>query len=359
MKVAIIGAGVSGLACAITLEKHGFEADVYEKRGEVGDRFVTAEIFLNMLDYPFYDSIRYLSEEHDIQIYPTANVKKMYIHGPTVSSCIEGHLGYTTLRGKHEEALEKQLASQYHGKIHYENEVDYQHISKEYSHVVLATGDPVDTDQIQIYEEAYKATFRGGIVTGTFIPNEVHSWFNNHLAPKGMGYLIPHSHTEASLVLVYPQYEQTEQYHYEKLWEAFHREVQTKINQPLNLKSHFSLKDYRVGISAYPRIGNTYFTGNCFGAITPFLGFGQFTSILTGIFCAMDLLNKGNYDELTKPLYQNFHDSLSLRRGIEKLDNSGLDLVINSLHSKLLESALTSQKVNLLKGISKVLKPFV
>ncbi|TCT27063.1 flavin-dependent dehydrogenase [Melghiribacillus thermohalophilus] len=359
MEIAIIGAGVSGLSCAIKLKQHGIQADVFEKRAIAGDRFVTAEVFLNLLDYPFYDSIRYLSEEHDLLIKPTSNIKKMFIHGPNVSSCLEGHLGYSNLRGKHDEALEKQLQSQYEGNIYFENKVDYQEIAKEYSHIVLATGDPLDTQQIQMFEEAFRASFKGGIVTGEFTPNEVHAWFNNELAPKGMCYLIPHSHSEASLVLVYPQYKENQHVDKEALFQKFHEEAQRKLNQTLNLVSHFSINDYRIGISSYPRIGNTYFAGNCFGAITPFLGFGQFTSILTGIYSAMDIMGKGNYDELTKPLYQNFYDSLALRRGIEKLDNSKLDLVMKSIHTKILETMLTRRKVNLLKIASKALKPFL
>jgi flavin-dependent dehydrogenase len=40
MEVAIKGAGMSGLSCAITLEKHGIKPTIFEKRNRVGDRFV-------------------------------------------------------------------------------------------------------------------------------------------------------------------------------------------------------------------------------------------------------------------------------------------------------------------------------
>jgi flavin-dependent dehydrogenase len=40
MKVAIMGAGISVLSCAITLEKNGIEPVIFEKRSRVGERFV-------------------------------------------------------------------------------------------------------------------------------------------------------------------------------------------------------------------------------------------------------------------------------------------------------------------------------
>jgi phytoene dehydrogenase-like protein len=45
MKVAIMGDGLSGLACALTLEKRGVKPDVLEKRRIVGDRFTNSGVF--------------------------------------------------------------------------------------------------------------------------------------------------------------------------------------------------------------------------------------------------------------------------------------------------------------------------
>lgn len=48
MKVAIMGAGLSGLACAIRLEQLGIYPDIFEKRGSIGDRFVNGEVLLTI-----------------------------------------------------------------------------------------------------------------------------------------------------------------------------------------------------------------------------------------------------------------------------------------------------------------------
>lgn len=46
MKVTIMGAGISGLSCAITLEKNGIEPAIFEKMSKVRDRFT----------YSFYEN---------------------------------------------------------------------------------------------------------------------------------------------------------------------------------------------------------------------------------------------------------------------------------------------------------------
>lgn len=76
----------------------------------------------------------------------------------------------------------------------------------------------------------------------------------------------------------------------------------------------FTVEKYIIGLCNEPRLGNTFFTGNCFGTIMPFLGFGQFASILSGIYAAHDLSGQGSYEELTGPLRLSYRNSLVLRK---------------------------------------------
>lgn len=62
MDVAIMGAGLSGLACAITLEKNGITPTIFESRSQVGDRFINAEAFLPVFERPIRDNYAYLSD---------------------------------------------------------------------------------------------------------------------------------------------------------------------------------------------------------------------------------------------------------------------------------------------------------
>ncbi|WP_430787322.1 NAD(P)-binding protein [Virgibacillus flavescens] len=358
MKIAIMGAGLSGLACALTLEKHGYQADIFERRGMVGDRFIVAEAMFAMFHKPFDDMVKYLTEEHDIHLKPTCNTQRVYSHSENESSYVDGHLGFINMRGKHPESYEKQLASQLKGKIQFNQNVTYKDVSKEYSHVVLATGDALDTEKLQPYEVAFKANFKGAIMEGDFNQTEVHTFYNNDFAPKGMAYILPHSDHEATLVNVYPQYPENEKLDKDLLFEKSVAECSRILDQDFTIKDEFSIKNYRVGKTEFPRIGNTFFVGNCFGAITPLFGFGQFESMLTGIYAAHDIVGIGDYSELVKPLKQSYHDSLSLRRAIEKLDNKQLDRVTKSLNNKLVEQLVTSKNVNFLKLLSRAIHPF-
>lgn len=60
-----MGAGLSGLSCAITLEQNGIYPTIFEKRSVVGDRFVNAEALLDILNRPVKDCISYFSEIYE------------------------------------------------------------------------------------------------------------------------------------------------------------------------------------------------------------------------------------------------------------------------------------------------------
>ncbi|WLR49830.1 NAD(P)-binding protein [Bacillus tianshenii] len=358
MKIAIIGAGLSGLACAITLEKHGYFVDIFEKRGMVGDRFVVAETMSSMLHIPIDDGVKYFSEEHDIHLKPSSNIRKMYVYSPNESACFEGHLGSINMRGKHPHSYEKQLEAQLHTKIYFNEDVSYDDIAKEYTHIVLATGDPSYTQMLQSFDTAVKVSFKGALVKGNFEVTDIHTWHNHHYAPKGVSYFLPHCQTEGSLIIAYPQYPENEGVQKEELWKRFYDEACKKLGQNLHITETFSLNNFVIGKARYPRIGNTFFTGNCLGVMTPFQGFGQLPSIISGIYAAHDLCGLGKYEELTKGLFQNYHDSLTLRRAIEQLSNDQLDLLTKAFRLEFVERALVNHRINWFNVASRIIHPF-
>ncbi len=89
----------------------------------------------------------------------------------------------------------------------------------------------------------------------------------------------------------------------------------------------------------------------------PFLGFGQLTSILTGIYAAYDICGKGNYEKLTQPIRKSYHTALVLRRVLEKMDNSKFDLMVKSLSGYMGNKIFNSKNIDFLKLSSYLLRP--
>jgi len=357
MKVAIMGAGLSGLACAIILERNGLTPTIYEKRSQVGDRFIYGEIMMEILNKPVVDSLAYLSEKFQIYLQPAANIKEIYIHSKNNTAAINGHLGYITIRGRHENSMEAQLHRQLHSPIIFNSDINYEDLIKEYTHVVLATGDAAYSKKLQDFDEAFTVRLKGATILGDFEPRRVHAWLDNTLAPKGYCYLIPYSREEANIVIAYPNYPENEEKSEDEYWNKFYDRIRGQFNADFKIRDSFNITQYIIGKAARPRIGNTFFAGNCLCAIMPFLGFGQFTSILTGIEVAQDLLGKISIEDSASHHFKSFEESLVLRRAMEKLDNKGLDTFV-----KLLENHrgnyLFNSKINLLSLAGRALTPF-
>ncbi|MHB9093399.1 MAG: NAD(P)/FAD-dependent oxidoreductase [Eubacteriales bacterium] len=357
MKVAIMGAGLSGLACAITLEKHGISPAIFESRAQVGDRFINGEALIPILSRPINDCYAYLSENHGIFLQPLSNIKTMRFYSENKSATLNGHLGFLNSRGRHSQSLENQLSKQVKSRIIFNSNTSYEQLLKDFTHVVLATGDAAYASKIQDFQNDLTVTIKGATVEGSFDRFTTAIWLDNNLAPQGYGYLMPFSEREASITIAYPDYPENQIKDINILWDNFYHRVCSDYNQNLKITDNFEITRYIIGQCRYPRLGNTFFVGNCFGAIMPAFGFGQLAAILTGIYATYDLVGKGNYIELVKPLQESYDNSLVIRRFMEQLDNKKLDSLVSLFNTKLANYLFNNQKLNPFKMASYLLKP--
>ncbi|RAU92840.1 NAD(P)-binding protein [Paenibacillus sp. YN15] len=359
MKVAIMGAGLSGLACALTLEKHGITPDIYESRSQVGDRFVNGEIFLGLTAKPAEDCVTYLSNELGIYLHPVYMIRAMSIHGPQETAVMEGRLGHSNIRGRHEKSLEQQLHKQLRSPIRFGSQATYEELLENYTHVVLATGETTIARRLKNYDLSLSVSMKGCTVTGDFDLNTVYTWLNEDYCPKGYGYLIPMSQKEASMVIAYPDYPQFRHPDIHTLWDRFFPRVCSDLQQTLSVIDTFEINHYPIGISRNSRIGNTFFTGNNFGSITPFLGFGQFVSLSTGVYAARDICGLGDYEQLTRPLRRSYANSLVLRKAMEQIGNEQLDTIVKWLGTPIGRKLFTVKHMDVLRAASYLLRPWL
>ncbi len=354
-----MGAGLSGLITALILEKHGITPVIFEKRSQVGDRFFNGEVLFSLLSMPYKDIIAYLANHYQIYLRPINNIRYLILHSEKQKAVINGHLGFINYRGRSPYSFENQLAGALKSKIIFNSDFTYEQLLKEFTHIVLSTGDAAYASKIQDYQQDLTATLHGVRVTGKFNRYTVMTWLNNRFAPKGYGYLIPLSEQKADLVTWIPDYPENRRYEQQSLWDDFYAQACKDLDQDLTITSHFEVNRYIIGNCHYPRIGNTFFTGNCFGAITPFLGFGQSIAILTGIYAAQDLSGQGNYEELCRPLKQNYQNSLVLRRAWERFDNKRFDMLVRFFGTKLGNRIFNPKKLDMVKIASYLARPWI
>ncbi|MCC5911284.1 MAG: NAD(P)/FAD-dependent oxidoreductase [Clostridiaceae bacterium] len=359
MKVAIMGAGLSGLACAIILERNGIIPTIFESRKEVDDRFVNGEIFLDALNAPIEDAFAYLSNEFQIYLQPVGHIKKLIIYSENEQAITTGDLGFNVARGRREDSLCKQLLNQLNTEIVYNSKHTYEELLKEFTHIVVATGDGAYSEKMGNYKRDFTVSLKGAIVEGEFDRYTTKTWLDNTFAPSGYTYLIPLSNTEANIVIAYPDYQKSNRLDGNVLWENFFTRVQRDLKQTLKITDGFEIAEYIIGHCNKPRIGNTFFVGNCYGAIMPFLGFGQFPAIMTGIYAAYDLCGKGNYEKLVKNLNKSYENALVLRKAMEKLDNKKFDILVRNLNGFVGNTLLDYKKIDFLNVISNILKPII
>lgn len=361
MEVAIMGAGLSGLCCAITLERYGITPTIFEKRNRVGDRFVNAEAMFSILNRPTKDWVPYIAENYHINLKPIEQVKKLFIHSKNEIGTIDGKIGYTNSRGRHEDSYECQLERQVKSKINFNSTYEYEELCKDFQCVILATGDGEYSSHLGNYRCDVTCTIKGVTVEGDFVKSNPHVWFNYDLLPKGYAWLIPFSEKEANLVIAYPDYPDNIKLDINNMWEKFYNSACINLDQNLKITDQFEITRYMMGICDKPKIDNTYFVGNCFGTISPGLGFGQYTSILTGIYSALDICKVDTYEHLTKPLFENYNHSLSFRRFLESLTDDKIDFAVKNLDSQIISEFVDSacsntNSIDLLKLSTPIIK---
>lgn len=343
MRVAIMGAGLSGLSCAITLEKYGVKPEIFEKRNCTGDRFVNAEGLISVLNRPVKNSLDFLAGKYGIALKPIDSIDRLFVHSNHEVSLLRGPFGYTNIRGRHEDSFENQLARMVKSEIRYNCDKEYDNLCREFDAVILATGDGAYAAHNGNYNCHTTFTLKGATVEGRFETDTPHLFFNYEVVPKGYSWILPYNSREANLVISYPDYPDNIKLGIDDMWNGLYALAEEALHQKFRVTDRFEITRYLVGICNKPRIDNTYYIGNCFGTISPGFGFGQFTSVLTGVYAALDICGKGKYEEMVKPLFKNFYHSLVLRENLENYTDEKFDSVIRKMNGKTLNRLI--QKV--------------
>ncbi|SKC85505.1 NAD(P)/FAD-dependent oxidoreductase [Maledivibacter halophilus] len=342
MKIAIIGAGLAGLSCAIELQKYGINPDIYEKNGFIGERHPHVTALLNLMVRPAKDPLDCFKDNFDIELTPLNMLNKVTHISLNRRTEIKGNLGYLFVRGKEKNSMKNEMYSKLKKpKIKLNKFVNYEDLSRKYDYVVIATGNTNFTEELGCSYRLVSTYLRGAIVLGNFDPNELIVWINKDYTKDGYAYLTPFNNKKASLVLIVTDVNDKQVDNY---WHRF------LITESMNytIVEEFKLK-HSTGY-VYPKnVGNIFFAGNAGGGIEPFLGFGQVNSITSGSLLARAIAEGKSYSKLLKKMDKSNKNLYEFRKAFNRAANDDYDKILSFIRTPGIKQMLYGSQVNVIK----------
>ena len=319
--VAIIGAGLAGLYCALELERHNIYPVLFERSSFIGEPFSHTTAVLNLVHRPIRDFVRHVKEEYAIDILPINTVDTVIHYSPKKVATIKGDLGYLFKYSKDEDSIKHQLYYKLKKSKVIFNEIgDYEKLMQEYDYVVAANGTHQTALELGCWQDWLKTYARGAVVLGDFDPRTIIMWLDKDYCKNGYAYLTPFDGKKASIVLIATNVNEKEIDHY---WELFlYRE---KIRY--TIIEEFKL-EHRSG-HVYPRqVDNLYMIGNAGGGVEPFLGFGHVNGLTMGIAAARSIIQGISYEgQLTQIIDRNIQ-MRDFRKMFNKMSNASYDIMV-------------------------------
>ena len=324
MRIAIVGAGLAGLACAHELERLGHAPDIFESRDRVGEHGAATETMARFMQLePGQDLLEHLRQDLGLPVSPTAAIRRMVLHGPTAEAAVEGLLGYTTLRGPDERALDQQLLRHIASPVRYRSEPDVMELRHEYDWVVVANGNPHWPREFLQWRDDLTWWMRGAHVHGRFSPGELHLFFNTHYAGTGYGIIAPLDEHSATVGVAVPQSHIEEMEHY---WEVFRGELGHFWHEE---ESHFQMDGYAVGLVRAHRLGNVLMVGAAGGFLEPMAMSGQVAALESGVMAARQMVLGDRSLERYARRWKIFYErALRVRRSVNTWTNEDMDRLV-------------------------------
>ncbi|MFZ5968742.1 MAG: NAD(P)-binding protein [Bacillota bacterium] len=358
MKVAIIGAGLAGLACAIEFEKHGIIADIYERNSSVGWIWPSLVYCPSIFTRKLGDVPTYFKKTYDLAIIPHRECKSILMKSANQDVLVDGKLGYCFLRGKDSRSIENQLLYLLQKTpIHYNTPANCIELSKIYDHVVVATGRAKDAIELGLWENQGTAIVVGGVGIGQFDTTFSAAYFNIDYAGAGYGRLTPFSSTHAILGLYIIGKEEVD------IVKSFNQFLKYEGLDYLEFTYLVVPPPFDTGRVTKFQVGNILLAGRSAGLTERLLGVGCCEALESGIQAARSIIYNKNYDALVRPLQRHIENISSFRNVVEKYTNEDYDRLLNVLKTSGVKQAIYNTKLNhtdfaggILKNLYKLFK---
>ncbi|MCT4562845.1 MAG: NAD(P)-binding protein [Maledivibacter sp.] len=348
MKVAIIGAGISGLSCAHEFQRLGVKPTIYEKNDYIGEMHPHVAAILSILHRPMKDSLSYFRADFGLDITPLNTLNTLVHYSESKITTIKGNFGYFFERSKEKKSVKKQLYSQLEKpRIIFNELADYEKLSKKYDYVIVGSGNSNFTQEKGCWYDWVTTHVKGATVLGEFDPNTLIMWINKGYCNNGYAYLTPFNSKRASLILVVTDIAEKQVDFY---WDKFlyYEDIKWKVVEEFRLK-------HNTGYVYPNKIDNLCFVGNAGGGIDPFLGFGMMNSLISGAMAARSIVKGYDYNKLTKFINKQNLDMYEFRRSFNKLNNRGHNMILTSIGLPGIKKIMYYSNLNVIKTGGKIL----
>jgi digeranylgeranylglycerophospholipid reductase len=323
MKVAIIGAGISGLSSALELKSLGVVPTIFERKSIIGQDLNLPVLTLRMFERTFICILKYFKKKYNLEITPLYRLKKETMISPNKQFTVAGNLGYIFKRGEDNYSLESQLASKVNLPIIFDSYIEIKDIKNNFDYIIVSTGDNKIAKELGIWKPTFNAFTRIATVIGNFNTSSVKMWLNTKYAKNSFCFFAATSPHQAYIALTIDNITHNELNHY---WDEFllTEKISYKI---VNIMDH----EQNIGYTESSNPNNIYFTGNPSGTIDTALGFGSFNAMESGIFAARSIVNKADYVKLMKPVLENVRKIDEFRLTINSFDNNAYNMLLSVL----------------------------
>ncbi|MHB8918106.1 MAG: NAD(P)-binding protein [Desulfocucumaceae bacterium] len=353
MRVAIIGAGTSGLSCAVELERNGIYPTIFEAQDSIGDYQPHVSAFLNIIVRPVPDAVKYLHRTLGIKLTPLNLFKKVIHYSPNNQASATGPLGYFFVRGKNENSTTSQIHKQVKSQVHFNSFVRPEDIEKDFDYIVVADGHWSVPKRYGIWREVMRTWVKGGIFAGDFEDDTLKMWLDSKLTKGVYIYSAPYSKQKAIIAQVVQNIEHGE------LNDYWHNFLESRnILRKYDMIESWELP-HQAGYVTTNRVGKLLFAGTAGGGVEPFLGFGQFNAVFTGVMAARSIVKGADINLLLKKLRKKSMELITFRHLMNQATNSDFDRLLAFMKTPGFRSLVYKTNLDIVKMLSIGLKPFI
>ncbi|WP_353894151.1 NAD(P)-binding protein [Proteinivorax hydrogeniformans] len=350
-RIAIMGAGVAGLACAYELEKMGVSPDIFEMAKQTGSRGFNHTLgWINLMYRPVQDPVIHLKEKYGLNLRAMEEIRRVNFYTANNSATLEGKLGYIFLSGPDERAITSQLKAHIETEIQYESITNFRELARDYDHVVVATGTPEIPKLCGIWNTDISGYVRGATVKGNFDPKTVGMWMEKAYSQSGYGYFVPWNDRKGSLIL---NMLEVGEYGAKLCWDKFIDSLGWDVEY-----EEFYETPHNIGHISKHQLGNLYFVGLAGGFIDPLFAFGSIECLASGAAAAQSIIKGKDFTELTHMWLRRNQQLLMMRRYVDKFRDEDFDRAFEVVKTPGFRSLVTRTNINIIYLLSKMTNTF-